>query len=502
MSRILATTCLVLILLAGSAWADDAPPSDAPPNGPSTPEMLPPGGGAVAPPVTTMLPEQGGTLLGRELEDQLTIDDVTRAVPGDAFRSWQSPWQGSVRLRNRFRHTTESGQQNDNDLYAFLRLKYRDEMDPGWSASLHGRATLDTDYFGDTDGFYAYDSITDTYSSRLNGRLYHLYANYRWARGVLEQIRFGRLYVDIGEYMLLDGAQVWSRPFGRGYWQFSLFGGVPAYLFTSSPEGDWTAGAQVTGRPWKGADLRVSYAHVQNDQIYGLLRNNFADVTINQRFGLSTLARLTYQQLDDDPRMVRLTVDSVLPAPDLTIRGYFQTVPTVQEERVYDFDYYYWSTLELAPYGMLNLSLAKGIGEFFSVEGGISGRWLYSAQDEGTYNREFEQYFITLASYDWLVDNLDMSISGEWWDSDDDIWTVTFDVDWKPSRCFRLSFGTDYAAYRYDLYADVERQNVFGGFIRASWRPSDRWRLDARLRMDNDLYGTWTQFDVGLQYDF
>ncbi|MFV1958862.1 MAG: hypothetical protein ACC662_05550 [Planctomycetota bacterium] len=318
----------------------------------------------------------------------------------------------------------------------------------------------------------------------------------------IEKVQIGRLYADVGEYLRFDGVRAISRPFGRGQWQVAVFGGLPAYIFADSPDGNWEVGFQLTGKPWKKADVELDYTYISNNKIYGPLGDGLLNLTVNQRFGQSSVVRLTYQNLDENPRLLRLTLDSLLPKSDVTIRAYFSTLITAQREMVYDFDYYYWVALALDPYWMGNISVSKGIGEFFSVEGGASGRQLYTASDEGRYNREFGQYFLTLASYDWLVDNLDMSISGEWWNSDDDVWTVTFDVDWKPSRCWRFALGTDYAAYRYDMYADVERERVFGGYVRASWRPSTRWRFDLRLRVDDDTYGTWTTLDAGVQFEF
>ena len=52
------------------------------------------------------------------------------------------------------------------------------------------------------------------------------------------------------------------------------------------------------------------------------------------------------------------------------------------------------------------------------------------------------------------------------------------------------------------MYADAERENVYGGFLRASWEPSASWRFDLRLRVDDDDYGTWTTLDAGVAFNF
>jgi len=172
------------------------------------------------------------------------------------------------------------------------------------------------------------------------------------------------------------------------------------------------------------------------------------------------------------------------------------------EESVYDFDYYYAVQLALEPYWTGNLAVSKGIGEFFVLEGGASLRQLYDDADESRYNRNFEQYYGSISTDDWLVRDLRLTLAGEYWSGDDDIWTATFDVDWRPSPCWRFRLGTDYSAYRYDMYADAERENVYGGFLRASWEPSASWRFDVRLRVDDDDYGTWTTLDAGVAFNF
>ncbi|MFV1958184.1 MAG: hypothetical protein ACC662_02100, partial [Planctomycetota bacterium] len=144
MIRILASGCLaaLLFLLGSTAWAGEptAPPAPLPGPGSDTPEAgdasTPPGGGgAAAPPVTTMAPEQGGTLLGQYYAGKLGVDDVDRALAPKRLRERRSPWQGNVRLRYRFRNTSEGGTASDHDFYGYLKLEYRDEGLPGWSGS-------------------------------------------------------------------------------------------------------------------------------------------------------------------------------------------------------------------------------------------------------------------------------------------------------------------------------------------------------------------------------
>ena len=236
--------------------------------------------------------------------------------------------------------------------------------------------------------------------------------------------------------------------------------------------------------------------------VYGYQDNHLFNLTWNQRIGQTTLTRLQYQHLDEEARLLRAIVDSTLPNSDVVLRGYFYSLLNYQAEMVYDLDSYYWTELALEPYWTANASASKGIGSCFDVEGGFTIRRLYKSSDVGTYNRDFEQYYLAAGSYDWLLPGLALTLSGEYWNSGDDICTGVFDVEYRPSRTWKFVLGTDYAAYTYDLYADAERENVYSVFGRVGYRPSPRWYFDVRCRVENDDYGTYTIFDATAQWNF
>ncbi len=505
MYRVLVLGCLVALFLAGGpAWAE-SPPSDAAPPAPSgspaPKNVTTPGGswaeGAARP---------GTTLTTSMTADQpIDPDSVLRAAPsGDTVRVL-SPWSGSARLRYRLRTTDDpdSNWDTDNDLYAYLRLKYRDENLPGWSGSLHARLTLDLDEFGDVDGFNVFDSIWDTYDNRFNGRVFHAYANYHFCDGCISDVRFGRMWEDVGEYVTFDGVRVESSRFGSKKIGFAALVGIPYYFYDTSRSGNFIAGAQVFGNPWQGAEMGLDWTYFKNgDAVYGDQKNNLFNLTWNQRIGQTTVARVQYQHLDEEARLVRANVDSTLPNSDVVLRGFFYSLLNYQAEMVYDLDAYYWAALALEPYWTANVSASKGIGSCFDVEGGFTIRRLYKDSDIGVYNREFEQYYVAAGSYDWLIRGLSLTLSGEYWNSSDDIWTGTFDIEYRPSRTWKFVLGTDYAAYSYDLYADEERESVYSVFGRIGYRPNPRWYFDLRCRVENDDYGTYTTFDATAQFSF
>jgi len=493
LTRVLALGCLVALFLAGRlAWAEDPAPT-APSAAPTK-----------APPknVTT---SAGTWTEGSTTAREIDADSVLRATPPGATERVLSPWSGSARLWYRLRTTDDPDSEwdTDQDLFAYLRLKYRDENLPGLSGSFHGRMTLDLDDFGNVDGFNVFDSIWDTYGERIDGRIYHAYLNYHFCRAPVSDVRLGRMWEDVGEFLTYDGVRVESARFGPKQIGVAALAGIPYYFYDdSSRSDDLIAGVQIFGNPWNGAEMEFDWTYIANDNVYGDVDNNLLNFEWNQRIGSTGLLRAQYQHLDEEARLVRVNVDKTWTGLDLVARGYFYTLLNYQAEMVYDLDAYYWVVRAFEPYWTANASVSKGIGSCFDVEGGFTIRRLYKAEDEGIYNREFEQYFLALGSYDWLVPGLSLTLSGEYWNSTDDIWTGIFDVEYRPSRRWRFLLGTDYSAYSYDIYADDERVNVYSVYGRIGFRPSPRWAFDLRLRVEDDDYGTYTTVDASAQVNF
>lgn len=492
MNRILVLGCLAALFLAGSAaFADDAAPGAS-------------GAAPTEEPPKNVTTSAGTWSEGASTERVIDADSILRATPPGATERVLSPWSGSARLWYRLRTTDDPDSiwDTDQDLYAYLRLKYRDENLPGLSGSFHGRVTLDLDDFGNVDGFNVYDSIWDTYGDRLNGRIYHAWLNYHFCHAPVADVRVGRMWEDVGEFITLDGARVESARFGPKQIGVAAIGGIPYYTYDTSRSEDYVAGLQLFGNPWGGAEMEFDWTYIANDNVYGDVDGNLLNFVWNQRFGTTGLLRAQYEHLDEEARLVRVTVDKSWLAQDLVARGYFYSLLNYQSELVYDLDAYYWVVRAFEPYWTANASLSKGLGSCFDVEGGFTIRRLYKEEDEGVYNRDFEQYYLALGSDDWLLPGLALTLSGEYWNGTDDIWTGVFDIEYRPSRRWRFLLGTDYAAYSYDIYADEERVDVYSVYGRIAYRPSPRWTFDVRLRVEHDDYGTYTTFDAAAQVNF
>jgi hypothetical protein len=452
------------------------------------------------------LDRAGAGAYGPVTEGMVTEGMVLRATPPGTTPRLGSPWSGSLRLMLRHRGTDDPAYtddwETDNDLYTYLRLKYRDEGLPGLSASFHGRLTGDLDDFGNVRGFYPFDNITDTYADAVNARIYHAYLSYRLCNSPVAQVRLGRQWLDVGEYITFDGLYAESARTACGCFGIAAFAGIPTYLFEPEIEGDFTGGLQLFAKPWKGGELELDWTHVQDRNVYGDMENDLFNLVWNQRIGTASTARVQYQHLDDEPRLFRGSIDAVWLEADAVVRGYFHTLLNAQAERAYDFDYYFWAALDLEPYWQGHVAASKAIGTCLDAEVGFTMRRLFDSADEGVYNREWEQYFAAVSSYDWLLEGLSLTLTGEYWNSTEDFWTAVFDIEYRPSRCWRFVLGTDYSAYQYDIFLDDELENVYSVYARVGWRPSQRWNFDVRVRVEDTDYGTYTTLDAMAQFNF
>lgn len=413
-------------------------------------------------------------------------------------------WHGSADVRLRVRWTDDA---HDVDLYEYLRLRFGNEDQLGWTASIHGRLAEDLDGNQDEDGYYVFDSVDDTYSSALTGRLYHAYANYRTSCGLVEQVRIGRQHIDAGELLRVDGVHVTMRPQGEGSsLRVTAFGGVPAHLFEASPEGDVTGGVGLVAEPWYGGEVKLDYAYIQDqNDYYGTPHANLGTLEVRQRLSGCVNLRGVYQQLNEDPRTLAFYGNWVDIERDVSVRASFRSQLDDEEATVYDIDPYYAILQELEPYWDGQVAVAKGLGGRWTVEAGVAARELWDQDDEGTFNREYERIWATVSSWRWPCRDVHVALTGEFWhDQSIDQWTesVGGEVEWNPSSRFRLVGGMDYALYRTDIYADAERYDNYGYYLKARYRPNDRWNLDLSVRIDDDDYDTYVTIWAGVGYEF
>jgi len=414
---------------------------------------------------------------------------------------WWRPVEGDVRFEYRFR---SSGSFTDQTAWQFLNLNFGPTDVPGWSAAIHGAVIENLDPSG-SSGFDPLFNIWDTYGFGATVQLYHAYATYRPKRGAVRMARFGRMWIDAGEMMQLDGGLVDLWPTGsRRTRDFSVKGyaGVPSYLFDQGPSGEFAGGIEASSKLWRNARGRLQWTYIKNSGgVYGAIDNHLTTLTIDQCFRQTTNLQLRYQMIDEDPRYLTARFNTYNPRGDWHVTAWVNTLLKTQVQQVYDTDLYYAVLRETEPYIEGYVTASKGIGECFNIEGLFAIRRLYDQADNRAFNREFERYALTLSTFGWPNSRWSASISGEYWNDTDEYGAGTIDIEYKPSKRFRLRAGTDYALYSRDVFTLEERLDSYGYFARARYDFTQCLQAWMKVRVEVDSYDTYTLIRTGLTWE-
>jgi hypothetical protein len=502
----------VVLALAGAALAvaAGAPASAEEDPPPAPPDAAPPEPDPAATP-TSPVKRPAGEASTPGSDDVVVVrpPPVVATWPPGAFPDAPSVclpptppcWHGSVALRGRLR-TTED--ERDSDAYAYLTLRYRDETTHGWSGSVFGRLAYDLDGGTDRDGGYAFDSVDDTFGSRWTARLYHAWAAYRPRSEVVEQVTAGRQWTEAGDGFTFDGVHATLWPAGReADLSVFVFGGVPAHLYEDAPEGDAIVGAGLSAAPWRGGDVRADLVWIDDEtEVYGRERATLLSLEASHRTGPRSRARAWYRQLDLEPREVGASFDAYSARWDASLRAKARAQLIDENETVTDLDPYFAITQDLRPYGDAFLAGSKTLSPRVTVEAGAAARALFDGDDEGVYNREWARVFGTVVTTDWPARGWSLSGTVEWYGGDDEVTALGAAAEWRPSRRWRVAFGTDFSLWRVDLYADEERKESRGWYLRASHRPNDLWRFDLSVRLETDDDDEWLTATAGVRRDF
>ncbi|MBI2933273.1 MAG: hypothetical protein HYY16_16635, partial [Planctomycetes bacterium] len=160
-------------------------------------------------------------------------------------------------MRFRFRWTSD---ETDNDLYQFLNAQLGDPERDAVTASLSARFAEDLDGERDEAGFFAFDSLDDSYRRAATSRLYTAFVDLHRPLPNL-RARAGRLIVeDLPEAVPMDGGQAWVRI--SDALSTAAFGGLPVNLFESSTSDDAMYGGWIEALPWTRTRARIEYLHL------------------------------------------------------------------------------------------------------------------------------------------------------------------------------------------------------------------------------------------------
>ncbi len=352
----------------------------------------------------------------------------------------------SARFRVQYDYRSQ-GDVSDTDLYGYLNAEARNLLKGHLDVYMSGRikSDLDDKSKGDLseDPFHSVDEsngVTEDRLLQLYGDIHDRTRRYA--------LRLGRQYVEIADYIQLDGAQLKINE--EGALGGRIYAGHPVSYYTSV-SGDYAGGVSLISRPWAGGRLRVTASTYHDDS----QDDDDAHYFVDARQQLSETARLRAQLsiLNEEFRMGR--ADWYLNTPDgetdfalgasywgsfdAKTRAYSPLYDVLGEQDPYTYAYARL-TRQVAPHWMLSPGAAVRLAD---------------AEGTGYQNRDYENYDIALIFEPTRA--FSSSLSLEYWsvEEGDSFAGVTGDLRYRRGRDWEISGGVTFAEYTYDTYSDI-----------------------------------------------
>lgn len=410
------------------------------------------------------------------------------------------PIHGFLSARYDARFTPDD---SDQDLFQMLSVDLGDPDRHRITGHFLGRLTEDLDGNTDRGRFYVFDNVTDTYKSNANGRLYHAYLDIH-RLPVLEKIRLGRqLLYDTPAFAAFDGGLLETRELWDLKLQLGGYGGVPVHLFESSPEGDVLAGVYAQARPWKGGRARFDWMRARDRATLGVNSDDLFGAALWQNLGEYLQLHGQYTFLEERSRDVQVRGTFQQPDWDFKIQGSYYELLEPQRDLALEFDPFFSVAFDQFPYRQTRWLASKGLGEHFLIEGGFDLRRLRNPGDEGSFNRDFERYFITPSVRDFPLKGLSASLTGELWESRGrDLWSAGADLSYQFNDRLKASIGTYYSLYKYDYFANREWDHVQTYYFKISTKWTRNLKTDLDYEYEDDEFDEYHHLRLGLIWSF
>ncbi|MCY2959081.1 MAG: hypothetical protein NTY35_02860 [Planctomycetota bacterium] len=367
-----------------------------------------------------------------------------------------------------------------------------------------GRLSADIDGQGDPDSQQVFGSLQDTYGSSAHLDLYEASVDFHRPFDAPVSVRVGR-QIDYAtpEYAQYDGLRVESQPIGASKVVAGAYGGVPVRLYDATSIGDQIVGAWTEARPWTGGRVRADWMHLHQDADPTGFYNDLLGLALWQRMGAHVLVDAAYTMLEEESRDVRVRATYDDGEGDLMVQAGYYRLLNPQADFAYEFDPFYATLQEYQPYGQYRLLVSKALTDSLRLDLGGDLRDLEDDGDENRLNHGYERAYATFVISDILAHGLDLSLTGDTWNSDDqDIDTWGVDLTWTPDSKWRASAGSSYALYKYDVAQDVERDDVRVWYGRLRRKIATAWTLDLEYDYEDDDFDDYQELIAGATWHF
>ncbi len=397
-------------------------------------------------------------------------------------------WAARLRVSYDYR---EQGSAHDSDLYGYFYGRGDDLASETLDIYLSARLHSDLDKPDSTSlADDPFRSVDDSNGVTEN-RVMQLYGDWH-TRDRRIALRAGRQYVDVADYLQLDGAQLILREEER--WGGRIYGGAPVSYYKSI-SGDYAGGVSLLGRPFDTTRVRLTLSRYYDDRQDDSDQNYYLD--IQQK--LSDEARLRAQAslLNEDFRMARADYAyfSDDGETDFTLGGsYWGSFDA--KTRAYSPLYNVLGKQN--PYTYAYTRLTQQVAPQWYVSPGVSLR--FADGGENAYNnRDYENYDFTVTYQPTRA--ISASVAAEYWsvEGGDSFMGWSGELRYRKGRVWELSGGASYAEYTYDTYSDLS-YSINGGqvsisdsgtvieespyvrtyFVRAKWKVSRMLALRAQ----------------------
>lgn len=344
-------------------------------------------------------------------------------------------------------------------------------------------------------------SIDDSINDGFTARPYEFYADIKDI-SIFKNIRAGRQYIHEVENLHFDGLKMESENY-NGI-RLTTFAGMPVHFFETSDSGDLLAGVSVEFQPINDSRIRLNYTYVNDN-------NNDIDGNDDNLFELSWRHNIKewwnvyadFSMIDQTGRDAEIRSGWMFPDIDMDVNVSVFKQLSVLEDFTTELDDFNVIIGDFFPYTEYSVNAYKGFLQNFGLAAGFNIRELNDAADEGQFNHEFDHYYVTLSSHNLPLDGSSVSITGNFYDTnDDENRSLGLDFRQKINEKLTLSGGTYYSLFKFDSLSESERDNVKTYFLNTKYQITKKVEINMEYefeRFDQDSFHT---VESALEYRF
>ncbi len=390
------------------------------------------------------------------------------AAPTATVSTTSARYFGNLRLDYEYRNQDDA---SDSDLYGYWSAGGRNLEKGTLDFYLSGRMHRDLNGNAHPDGTNSTSNSGGTFNSLddargvLEQRVLQAYVDIHDRPGDLH-LRLGRQYVDIADYLLIDGAQ--AILFENQNFGGRVFFGAPVSYYPNyythyyptlvganeyvaetnrykSATHGWAGGASLVGTPWEGNRTRLTYVQYY-DSNENLTDHNFL-LDAQQRLmdGVQLRGRASF--LNDSFRMGALDVSCFTPTGDTSLFfgasrwGQYDARTVAYSPLLQQLD-------TLQPYTYLYARLSQAISPSWTLSPGVTARFA-DAGNPNYSNRDYQDYDLTLSFAP--CRQFSSSLSAQYWylTEGDSFLGLTGEICFRKPKVWETSLGCSYSAYSY-----------------------------------------------------